>query len=73
MNARQQKRAKKQALKPQKQIKKTNMPIDDKQPQLERLSGIMKGILVYRTEVDEMWRLIRKYPEQVANLNVAYA
>ncbi len=71
MNIRQQKRAKKQAQKPQKQIPKVE--VEDKKPQLEKLSGLMKGIIVYKTEVDEMWRLIRKYPEQVANLNVAYA
>ena len=31
--------------------------------QLEKLSGIMKGILVYRTETKEMYRLMDKYPE----------
>ena len=44
-----------------------------KKQNLTRLSSIMKGLVIYKTETDELWRLIEKYPEQVSRLNVAYA
>ena len=79
MTSRQQKR--------QNKIKKSQKPIAQNSNQtiknekldnqkindLTRLSGIMKGIIIYKTEVAELWRLLEKYPEQVRNLNVAYA
>ena len=39
--------------------------------ELTKLSSIFKGILIYKTETEELWRLIRKYPEQISELNVA--
>lgn len=32
----------------------------------------MKGILIYKEETTEMWRLIEKYPVEVVNLNVTF-
>jgi len=60
MNARQQRQASKA-----KKIKTTPIPKlqkEDKKPQLKRLSGIMKGIVVYKTETAELSRLMEKYP-----------
>ena len=62
MNARQQKQAKKQSKKVIKPTP-TTLPIEDKSKDLERLSGIMKGIIVYKTETAELYRLMNKYPE----------
>ena len=36
-----------------------------KKESLTQLSAILKGIVVYRTEVAEMKRLCEKYPEEV--------
>lgn len=60
MNARQQRQAKKAKI-----IKTTPIPNskESKKPQLERLSGIMKGIIEYRIETTELVRLMNKYPE----------
>jgi len=58
MNARQQRQASKA-----KKIKKTPIQKENKKPQLKRLSGIMKGIVVYKTETAELRRLMNKYPE----------
>ena len=30
-----------------------------------QLSAIMKGVIVYRTEVEEMYALMKKYPVEV--------
>ena len=60
MNARQQRQANKA-----KKIKTTPVPKlqkEDKQPQLERLSSIMQGIVVFKTETAELFRLMEKYP-----------
>ena len=32
---------------------------------LTRLSSIMKGLVIYKTEVEELHRLCEKYPEEV--------
>lgn len=58
MNARQQRQASKA-----KKIKSTPTPKqEDRKPQLKRLSGIMKGLVVYKTETAELSRLMEKYP-----------
>ena len=44
-----------------------------KKQSLTRLSSIMKGLVIYKTETDEIWVLFYKYPEQLASYNVAYA
>ena len=79
MTSRQQKRqnkikkSKKPIAQNSNQTIKNEKPDNQKINDLTRLSDIMKGIIVYKTEVAELWRLLEKYPEQVRNLNVAYA
>ena len=79
MTLRQQKRNQKKVNKPkpvkqvQKKVpnsskKKTNYSATNKQ--LTNLSAILKGIVVYKTEIAELHRLLDKYPNEVP---VAYA
>jgi len=44
-----------------------------KKEDLTKISSILKGLIIYKTETEEMWRLIEKYPNEVSRLNVAYA
>jgi len=44
-----------------------------KKQKIERLISIMKGLLVYKEETEELRRLISKYPEQLQNFNIPYA
>ena len=38
--------------------------MEDKSPQLERLSGILKGIIIYKQEQELLRELIKKYKSQ---------
>ena len=40
--------------------------------ELTKLSSVLQS-LKRKKEIDLMWELIRKYPEQLADYNIAYA
>jgi len=73
MNSRQQKRLNKskKSQTPESIVKPTKI-VEDKLLHLDRLSGIMKGVIEAK-EIELMWVLIKKYPKETENFNVAYA
>lgn len=63
--------SKQQKIQIESTIKHSNI-VEDKKFHLERLSSIMKGV-IEKEEIELMWKLIKKYPEQLESYNVAYA